>query len=256
MLLEYIKHPKYISYSEYEVDSNSFKDDYFIKKEKEKVLLIQKDYYENNLAYFYYINDVAKEILNQYGKSIFALVSIQKENKKIVIYIGNTIDINNLNMFSSMEMNLEDMDNVKKIVSLKINTLKGLLKTDKVLVFLENSVNAILINEIFTKTEDIYDANELKNILSKTLCYEKSSKKNFPLVISSAAIFILFLITNHLIDSINYDNELEFNNKKSELLNNIQVEKQLEGELNKKIYALNEKISKTNLNNKFYLGAE
>ena len=256
MLLEYIKHPKYISYSEYEVDSNSFKDDYFIKKEKEKVLLIQKDYYENNLAYFYYINDVAKEILNQYGKSIFALVSIQKENKKIVIYIGNTIDINNLNMFSSMEMNLEDMDNVKKIVSLKINTLKGLLKTDKVLVFLENSVNAILINEIFTRTEDIYDANELKNILSKTLCYEKSSKKNFPLIFSSVAIFILFLITNHLIDSINYDNELEFNNKKSELLNNIQVEKQLENELNKKIYALNEKISKTNLNNKFYLGAE
>ena len=173
MLLDYIKLPKYISHSEYEVDSNSFKDEYFIKKEKEKILLIQKDYYENDLASFYYINDIAKEVLNQYGKTIFALVSIQKEDKKIIIYIGNTIDINNLNIFSSMEMNLEDMDDIKKIVTLKLNTLKTLLKTDKVLVFLENNINEILINEIFSKIENIYTENEFKNILSKTFYNEK-----------------------------------------------------------------------------------
>ena len=30
-MLDYIKLPKYVSYGEYEVDSTSFKEDYFIK---------------------------------------------------------------------------------------------------------------------------------------------------------------------------------------------------------------------------------
>ena len=112
------------------------------------------------------------------------------------------------------------------------------------------------INEIFSKTENIYTENEFKDILLKTLCYEKSSKKNFPLIITGVAVFILFLISNYFIDSLNFENEQAFNNKKTELTNNIKVEKNLEKELNNKIFVLNEKISKTNLNNKFYLGAE
>ncbi len=253
-MLDYIKLPKYVSYGEYEVDSTSFKEDYFIKKESDRVLLIQKDYYDNDINAFFYVNEIAQEILKQYGETIFALVSINRETEKIIIIIGNSIDINNLNCFSFMEIDLEDMDSIKKQVSLKINVLKKLLNNSRVCVFLEENINEVLVNEIFAKVNKVYNKDEFKNVLSKCLCYEKSSKKNSPMLISSLVFAISFLISNSLISSFNHSKEAKINTKRSDLSTNLQKEIRVEADLKKKIGLLNDKISKTKLNNKFYIG--
>ena len=54
--------------------------------------------------------------------------------------------------------------------------------------------------------------------------------------------------------SFNYSKEAKINTKRSDLSTNLQKEIRVEADLKKKIGLLNDKISKTKLNNKFYIG--
>lgn len=198
----FIKIPKYISISEYELNNDKYLD-YVIKKQKDKYLLFDKEYLENDASSFWFIDDIAKSILNQYGKCIFVLVSLNEE-KKIDIFIGNTIDITNLNLFSYMSSDIKDLTNLKKTLNTKIDFLRNSLnyKEDGIVVF-NVDINENILVDMFSQIKIIEDRNKFSQLLSKTKYYQKDINRYLPFFLVGVLFIILILISSYYISEHN-----------------------------------------------------
>lgn len=252
-MFNYIKLPEHISLTQYDLDPTNYKDEYIIKKEKEKVLLIKKEYF-SEVNSFWFINDIANEIKKNHNECIFALIGVDKETQKFSIVLGNTIDRENLGYYSFIEEDINDTLNLRKQIHIKLEFLERIFGKKKIIVFLEKNISEILVEEIFSTDAEIFSTTEFKDLLRKSKSYEKEIIKYFPFIITSIIGLILYLFLSNFIESINLDNKETFDNKNKELLQEIEIREKDNLSIKKKIAFLNEKLSKVNLNNNAYTG--
>lgn len=209
----FIKIPKYVSVTDYELNSDKYLD-YAIKKQGEHYLLFDKDNYENDISSFWFIDDIARAILNKYGKCIFVLTSLN-EDSKIDVFIGNTIDISNLNLFSYSNFDLKDLASCKKTINSKINFLQNSLNSKEGVVIFNYNLNENILIDIFAHIKFIESQENYLQLISKTKYYQKKINFFFPFAIVGSAFLFLFIISSYYINDYNSKSKEIFDNQKN-----------------------------------------
>jgi hypothetical protein len=250
----YIKIPKYISQNEYDLDSDKFIE-YDVKKLKDKYLLIEKDDFENESQSFWFIDDIARTVLSKQGKCVFALVSMNDKN--IEIFLGNTIEIDNVNYFSYSSDSLKEMGKIRKTINTKIDFLKNILNYNDDVIVYASDVNEDIIKDLFGDTKKIYKQKEFNYLLSKTKFHQKRFYIYLPYVVVSIISFSIFLTINYFINSHNEKLESEFNSARTKI--NLETKKYNDENLilKTKISDERNKLENTNLiSEELYKGEE
>lgn len=209
----FIKIPKYVSVNDYELNSDKYLD-YVIKKQNEHYLLFDKDNYENDINSFWFIDDIAKSILNKYGKCIFVLTSLNEDNK-IDIFIGNTIDISNLNLFSYSNFDIKDLASCKKTINSKVNFLQNSLNSKEGVIIFNYNLNENILIDIFTNIKFVENQENYLQLISKTKYYQKKIDFFLPFVIVGSIFLFLFLISSFYINEYNTKSKELFDNQKN-----------------------------------------
>lgn len=209
----FIKIPKYVSVNDYELNSDKYLD-YVIKKQNEHYLLFEKDNYENDINSFWFIDDIAKSILNKYGKCIFVLTSLNEDNK-IDIFIGNTIDISNLNLFSYSNFDIKDLASCKKTINSKVNFLQNSLNSKEGVIIFNYNLNENILIDIFTNIKFVENQENYLQLISKTKYYQKKIDFFLPFVIVGSIFLFLFLISSFYINEYNTKSKELFDNQKN-----------------------------------------
>lgn len=198
---KFIKLPKFITHSDYELNNDKYLD-YVIKKQKDRYLLFEKENFENDTSSFWFIDDIAKSVLNHYGECIFVLVSLN-EDKKIDIFIGNTVDISNLNLFSYMSSDIKDLTHLKKTLDSKINFLRNTLDLEEGIVIFNVDINENILIDMFSQIKVIEDKDRFSQLLSKTKYYEKSFNQFLPFLLAIILFVVLLFISSYYINEHN-----------------------------------------------------
>lgn len=220
----YIKLPKYVSHNTFDLERDSFLD-VEIKKKKENYLLIDKEFYENETKSFWFIDDIAKAIKRKHHKSIFALVTLDKAEGALDIYIGNTIDIKNMDYYSFTSMKIKALSKQKQTIVKKIDFLKKILNHNEGLVVYSDGASEDIIRDIFDDIEVVYEEKAFKSLLLKTKMHQKTFNILLPIFIGSIFTFAVYFLLNYQIDdhnsklTVSYEGQKKIIEKRIAVLN-------------------------------------